>query len=167
MVERQLETRVSRTRAWVGALLAAGLLAGTLPAWATGSNGPDEAMLDATALALMEQRADQAKPQEQCFLYTQVLHGLTEAAGRAMAAGDEEQVATTMAKMDAVMHKIQTVSANNAKRLKNAEELMEHSQHRLSDMAHVATSGERSAVQTTLSELDRLHAKVLALVFSR
>jgi hypothetical protein len=115
----------------------------------------------------MEQRADQAKPQEQCYLYTEVLHGLTEAAGRAMAAGDEEQVAATMARIDTVMHKIQSASAGNAKRLKNAEELMEHTQHRLSDMAHVATSGERTVVQATLIQLDKLHSRVLSLVFSK
>ncbi|WP_146071994.1 hypothetical protein [Bryocella elongata] len=134
---------------------------------ARAASSPDEPLLDAPALALLEQRADEAKPQEQCFLYTEVLHGLTEAAGRAMAAGDEAQVAETMGRIDRVMHKIDGASAGNARRLKNAEKLMEHTERRLSDMARAATSNEQAAVQATLTQLGKLHATMLRLVFSK
>lgn len=166
MVDRQVATHSHRAGHWAGLGLALGLLMVGMPE-AMASAGPDESLLDSAALATLEQRADAARPQDQCFLYTEVLHGLTEAAGRAMAAGDEAQVAVTMGRIDRVMHKIETVSGVDAKRLKNAEQLMEHSQRRLSDMAHVATSNERATVQATLVQMDKLHATVLRLVFAK
>jgi hypothetical protein len=72
-----------------------------------------------------------------------------------------------MGRIDRVMQKIEAASASNAKRLKNAEKLMEHTEHRLSDMAHVATNNERTAVQSSLTQLDKLHATMLRLVFSK
>jgi len=166
MVDRQFVGISPRASSWAGLGLALGLFVAGAPC-ALAASAPDEAMLDAPALALLEQRADEAKPQEQCFLYTEVLHGLTEAAGRAMAAGDEEKVAATMGRIDRVMHKIEAASAGNARRLKNAEKLMEHTQQRLSDMARAATAEERDAVQASLTQLDKLHATMLRLVFSR
>ena len=166
MVDRQVAGTSHRASQWAGFGLALGILVAGAPS-ALAASAPDEPLLDAPALALLEQRADEAKPQEQCFLYTEVLHGLTEAAGRAMAAGDEDQVAATMGRIDRVMRKIESASASNAKRLKNAEKLMEHTEHRLTDMAHVATSNERVAVQSSLTQLDKLHAAMLRLVFSK
>jgi len=165
MVDRKFAGTSYTARSRAGLGLAFMMLVVGAPAWA--SSAPEEPLLDAPALAILEQRADEAKPQEQCFLYTEVLHGLTEAAGRAMAAGDEEQVAATMGRIDHVMQKIEAASVGNARRLKNAEKLMEHTERRLSDMARAATSNEQVAVGATLTQLGKLHATMLRLVFSR
>ena len=131
------------------------------------ASSPDEAQLDATALIQMEQRADAAQPRDQCYLFTQVLHGLTELAGRQIAAGDEANASATLQHIDAVAAKVRKASSDNPKRLKNAELLLEHITRRLSDMAHVATGAERSAMQSTMQTLDKLHTEVLAMVFAR
>ena len=55
----------------------------------------------------------------------------------------------------------------DAKRLKNAEMLMDHTARRLSDMVHVATSASRDAVQTALQKLNALHSELLAQVFAK
>src|SRR5262249_12625535 len=81
----------------------------------------DEAPLDAAALLQMEQRADAAQPRDQCYMFAEVLHGLTELAGREIAAGNDQDAATTLTHIDSVAAKMQKVSAGNAKRLKNAE----------------------------------------------
>lgn len=127
----------------------------------------DEAPLDAAALLQMEQRADAAQPRDQCYMFAEVLHGLTELAGREIAAGDDEDAATTLTHIDSVAAKMQKVSAVNAKRLKNAELLLEHVTRRLNDMAHVASNGQRNAMQTTMQCVDHLHTQVLAVIFSR
>ena len=133
-------------------------------AWAS---GPDETALDAAALVQMEQRAQHADPREQCFLYTQVLHALTESAGREMAAGEDTQLNSTLAEIDAVMAKMQSTAVVNAKRLKNAEELLEHTQHRLADMTRVATSDELAPMKLALAQLTSLHNRVLSVVFAQ
>jgi len=129
------------------------------------ASSPDEAPLDAAALAQMEQRADAAQPRDQCYLFTQVLHGLTELAGRQMAAG--EDASATLQRIDVVALKVEKTSADNPKRLKNAELLLEHITRRLTDMAHVASGAERTSMQSTLQQLDKVHTAVLAMVFAR
>ncbi len=98
---------------------------------ASASRGPDEVPLDASALLQMEQRADAAQPRDQCYMFAEVLHGLTELAGREIAAGDDQDASTTLTHIDSVAAKMQKASAANAKRLKNAEMLLEHITRRL------------------------------------
>lgn len=150
----------------VGAGLLAVLLGGVgaIPARAASH---DETTMDAAALEQLEQRAEHADAREQCFLYTEVLHGLTELAGRQLAAGMNEDAGTTVKKMDVVAGKIQTVSAHDAKKLKNVEQMLEHATRRLGDMAHVASGEEQTLMKSTLAHLNRLHSDILALVFAR
>jgi hypothetical protein len=118
-------------------------------------------------LVQMEHRADVAQAADQCFLYAQVLHGLTELAGREMSSGMEEDAAATMKQIDTVAGKARAASsARNVKRLKNAEELMEHTTHRLADMVRVASSEERTVMQATLQRLNGVHDNLLAMVFA-
>jgi hypothetical protein len=127
----------------------------------------DEAPLDAAALLQMEQRADAAQPRDQCWMFAEVLHGLTELVGRQIAAGDDQDASMTLTHIDSVAAKMQKVSAANAKRLKNAEMLLEHITRRLTDMAHIASSDQRGNMQTTLQCVDHLHTQVLAVLFSK
>jgi hypothetical protein len=128
---------------------------------------PDETALDAAALSQMEARADHALPRDQCYLYTELLHGLTELAGRQMEAGQDDAAATTMVQVDAVATKLEVVTGKDAKRLKNAELLLEHTTHRLSDMLRVASNEQRSVMQATLKHLYAVHTSVLAMVFAQ
>lgn len=134
-------------------------------AWA--SHGPEEIPLDASALLQMEQRADAAQPRDQCYMFAEVLHGLTELAGREIAAGDDQDASTTLTHIDSVVAKMQTASDANAKRLKNAEMLLEHVTRRLTDMAHVASAQQRSATQAALTRVNQLHSQLLAVIFSK
>jgi hypothetical protein len=127
----------------------------------------DEAPLDAATLLQMEQRAETAQPRDQCYMFAEVLHGLTELAGRQMAAGDDEQAAATFTHIDSVAEKMEKASAANAKRLKNAEMILEHITRRLTDMAHIASSDQRNATQAALKNIDHLHTQVLAVLFSK
>jgi hypothetical protein len=115
----------------------------------------------------MELRAETAQPRDQCYLYTEVLHGLTELAGRQIAAGDTAQASATLVQINAVAVKIQQTTSTKAKRLKNAELLLEHITRRLTDIAHVASGAEHNAMQTTLQHVDSVHTQLLAMVFSK
>jgi hypothetical protein len=164
MVTRMMLYRTGR---FAGVGMAVALLLGPIAVRPAMAAGPDETARDSTTLLALEQRAEKAEAREQCYLYTEVLHGLTELAGRQLAAGQDEDAATTMLHIDVVAAKVEHASANDAKRLKNAELLLEHTSHRLADMVRVASNGERSAMQTTLQHLNLVHTKVLALVFAQ
>jgi hypothetical protein len=131
------------------------------------ASGPAEIPLDGSALLQMEQRADAAQPRDQCYMFAEVLHGLTELAGRQIASGDAQEADMTLSHIESVAAKMDKASAANAKRLKNAEMLLEHVSRRLTDMAHVASDAQRSGTQSALQNIDRLHTKVLAVLFSK
>jgi len=150
-------------RAGVRWTVSVGILAVLVSGGPAKASGPDETILDAAALIQMEQRADHADPREQCYLYTELLHGFTELAGRQMAAG--EDAAATVKRIDEVAAKVQKMTAKDAKRLQKAEELMEHIERRVSDMARVASGDERAVMQSTLSHLNQVHSSLLAMVF--
>lgn len=154
---------INRFRTAVGVGLIVVCLGGVQVRAAT----PTETMLDAVALAQMEAQADRAKPQDQCYMYIELLHGLTELAGRQMAAGQDDAAGQTVVRMDEVMAKVQHVSSRNAKRLRNAEELMDHTARRLSDMARVASGDERDAMQAALKKMNGVHTAILTMVFQQ
>ncbi len=114
----------------------------------------------------MEDRANLADPREKCFLYAQVLAGLTELEGRQIAAGEDEQARATMRRMDAVAAKVHEASAGNAKKLKNAEQMLERTTRRVSDMVRVVSSQQRTALQATLQHMNTVHNEILSMVFA-
>jgi hypothetical protein len=145
---------------WLGMLFVALACGNTARA-----SGPDETALDAAAIIHLEQQADRAKPRDQCFLYTELLHALTETAGREIAAGENSEA--TVQHIDAVMAKVELASAHDAKKLKDAEELLDHTTRRLQDMSRVAHGEERQKMQGVLKTLNEVHAHILSLVFKQ
>jgi len=55
---------------------------------------------NAQALAQLEIRAQQAGPRDQCFLYTELVHTMTEIAGRQMLNGDIDKASDTLKKVN-------------------------------------------------------------------
>jgi hypothetical protein len=131
------------------------------------ASSPDETALDSLALIQMERRVDLADQRDQCYLYAEVLHGLTELAGRQVAASQLDEATATLREMDMVASKLQSASARDAKRLKGVEQLLEHTTHRFQDVVRSVSSDDRAAMQKTLQRLDALHSQVLAKVFAR
>lgn len=125
----------------------------------------DENIPDAQALIQLEQKAQQASPRDQCFLYTELVHVMTEMAGRQMLNGDVEQASATLKQVNAYAQLIHMDLASNTKRLKNAEQLMHHTTYRLSEYLHQASSEDRDTLKATLKQLDQVHDELLAQVF--
>ncbi len=160
---RKLRQRLLVTSLY-GTLLPA--LLGTLAGTEARASGPSNPDADGNVLTQMELRASQADPREKCFLYAQILVGLTELEGRQIAAGEDEQAKGTMQRMDEVAAKVHEASMGNARRLKNAEQLLERTTRRVADMVRVVSSQQRAAMQSTLQHMDAVHNEVLAMVFS-
>jgi hypothetical protein len=124
----------------------------------------DSTLPDAQALAQLEVRAQQAGPRDQCFLYTELVHTMTEIAGRQMLDGDIDKASDTLKKVNHYAQLIHMDLASNSKRLKNAEMLLHHTTYRLGEYLHRASSEDQATLKVTLKQLDQVHSELLAEV---
>jgi DNA mismatch repair ATPase MutS len=124
----------------------------------------DEILPDAQALAQLELRAQQAGPRDQCFLYTELVHTMTEIAGKQMINGDIDQASATLKKVNHYAQLIHVSLADNTKRIKNAEMLMHRTTYRLGEYLHKASGEDQATLKATLLQLDKVHEELLAEV---
>jgi hypothetical protein len=127
--------------------------------------GADQ-VLTPEALHQLEQRASEAKPREQCFLYTELVHNMTEKAGKEISNGDTEQAAATLKQIDKYAHLIHLNLARDTKRLKSAEMLMHNTTYRLGQYLHLVSGDDQTVVKDTLKQLDEVNDELLTQVFS-
>ena len=132
-----------------------------VPARAAGESVPT-----AQALARLEQRAAHAKPSEQCFLYTELVHGLTQQAAAQLAANDTDNATATLRQIDQDAHLIQRSLARNSNRLKDAQKLLHDTTYRLGQLLHLVSGDDRATVQETLRQLNQLNDELLNQVFN-
>lgn len=144
-------------------LLLPSVLSLSVPALASSA---DENLPDAQALSQLEIRAQQASPRDQCFLYTELVHTMTELAGKQMRDGDIDQASVTLQKISHYAQLIHMDLGSNSKRLKNAEMLLEHTTYRLGEYVRHASYEDRASMQATLKQLDQVHTELLAQVFA-
>ena len=125
----------------------------------------DDNLPTAEALVQLELRAQQANPRDQCFLYTELVHTMTEIAGKQLLDGNIDQASATLKQVEHYAQLIHLGLAHDTKRLKNAELLMHHTTYRLTEYLHKASGEDRATLQSTLSQLDHVHDELLAQVF--
>jgi hypothetical protein len=135
----------------------------TLPARASSA---DEAIPPPEVIAQLEQRASQADPREQAFLYTELVHTMTAKAGKEISDGETEEAAATLKKVNIYAHLIHVNLARDTKRLKNAEMLMHNTTYRLGQYLHLVSGDDKATVQDTLKQLDQVNDEILSQVFS-
>lgn len=127
--------------------------------------GMDESVPPPEVLTQLEQRASQANPREQCFLYTELVHVMIEKAGKEIADGDTDQANATLKAVSEYAHLVETSIAKDTKRLKNAEELMHHATYRLGEYLHLAPDDDKPTLEATLKQLDQVNDDLLNQVF--
>lgn len=123
---------------------------------------PDQQTIDA-----LEQRAKQAQPREQCFLYAEVVHDMIEVSLRQYAAGDVEKASGLLKRAQELTHKIHLAVAEDNKRLKNAEILLRHTAFRLTEMLHSSSYEDRDLVQETLAQVNQAENEAMLQVFKK
>ncbi|NYF80678.1 hypothetical protein [Granulicella arctica] len=126
----------------------------------------DATLLDATTIAEMEARAQQAKPREQCFLYTQLVHSMTELAGHQMLVGDTDSATATLKRVQHYALLIHLGLANDTKRLMNAQLLMHTTTRRLGEFVQSTPFEDRDTMVATLKQLTKVEDELLTQVFS-
>jgi hypothetical protein len=127
----------------------------------------DERMADPQALAALMMKADQAQPKEQCFLYAELVHQMTELAGQQYTAGDGDRASATLKLIQQYADKIHMGVASDAKKVKNAEELMRHTSFRLTGILNSASFEDRQLLQATLKQLEQVQTELMMQVFKK
>jgi|ERR1700722_3038375 hypothetical protein len=136
----------------------------TLPACAAGLDDkiPDQQSIDA-----LEAKALAAQPREQCFLYAEIVHEMTELSLRQYAAGDADKASALLKDIQGFAHKIHLSVSDDNKRLKNAEILLRHTAFRLSEMLHNSSLEDRPLVAETLATVNKAQTDAMMQVFRK
>lgn len=133
---------------------------------ASHASGADDILLDQQAIAQLEARAAIANPREQCFLYTELVHHMTEVAAHQMIEGDAQHASATLKRVEHYAHLIHMGLAKDTKRLKSAEMLMHKTTYRLTGFLHAASDEDKATLQATLKQLDTVQEELLDQVFN-
>jgi len=127
----------------------------------------DERIADPEAMAALMARAEQAQPKEQCFLYAEIVHQMTELAGQQLNSGDGDHASATLKLVQKYAEKIHMGVAEDAKKLKNAEQLVQHTSYRLNDILNAASYDDRQVLQVTLKQLEQVQTELMMQVFRK
>jgi hypothetical protein len=122
-------------------------------------------ILDVREMTALETKAAQATPKEQCFLYAELAHSMTELAGQQLSAGDTVKASASLKAVQKYAEKIHMGVADDARKLKNAEILMRHTAYRLKELMLGASLDDRPTMESTLKQLDQVQSEMMQQVF--
>jgi hypothetical protein len=140
------------------------LTAITIPACAA---SPDNTIPDQQSIMALETKISQAQPREQCFLYAELMHQMTEVSLRQYAAGDVEHANQLLVRIQELAHKMHLTVSSDDKRLKNAEILLRRTALRLSEMLHSRSYEDRPLVEETLAQVNKAETEAMMQVFRK
>lgn len=138
-----------------------------LPASFAWAHGMNDRPLDARALADLEAKAAVAAPNEQPYLYAELVHSMTEIATEQYQAGQEQQASASLKVAQGYATKIQGDLLRGAKKLKNAEILIRHTAFRLKELMTGASLDDRPTLEATIQELNRVQSEMMTQIFHR
>ncbi len=151
-----------RSQGWSAILLAFAAI--SIPAYAS---TPDDKQIDQDTISALEARIPQAQPREQCFLYAELIHDMTEFSLKQYAAGDVDKANSLLKQIQALTHKMHLSVGENDKRLKNAQILLRHTAFRLNEMLHNSSYEDRPLVAATLAQVNKAQDETMLEVFRK
>jgi hypothetical protein len=143
------------------AVLAAVLLPASL-AWA---HGVDDRVPDARAIADLQAKAAAASPNEQPYLYAQLVHSMTELATAQFQAGDPRTASQTLKSAQGYASRIQMSLLHDAKKLKDAEIIIRHTAFRLRELLTGASLDDRPTLEATIRQLNQVQDEMMMQIF--
>jgi hypothetical protein len=131
------------------------------------ASGFDDKVFDQQSIDALAARVSLAQPREQCFLYAQLVHEMTEFSLRQYAAGDVDKATSLLKQVQQLSRKIHLSMGNDDKRLKNAQILLRHTAFRLTEMLHNSASEDRPLVAETLAQVNEAQTEAMMQVFRK
>jgi hypothetical protein len=129
--------------------------------------GFDDKIIDQQSINALQVKILQAQPREQCFLYAELVHEMTEFSLRQYAAGDGEKAAGLLKQVQELAHKIHLSMSEDNKRLKNAQILLRHTAFRLTEMLHNSSLEDQPLVAQTLAQVNQAQDEAMLQVFRK
>jgi len=118
----------------------------------------DDKPIDQQTIDQLKAKALVAQPRDQCFLYAEIVHQMTELSLRQYADGDQVKASALLKNIQEFTHK---------KHLKNAEMLLRHTAFRLNEMLHSSSFEDRPLVAQTLSQVSQAQNEAMMQVFRK
>jgi len=131
------------------------------------ASNPDDKPVDQDTITALEARISQAQPREQCYLYAQLIHQMTEFSLKLYAAGNFDKADAMLKQIQTLAHKVHMTVNDDNKRLKNAEILLRHTAFRLNEMLHSSNYEDRPLVAQTLAQVNQADNAAMLEVFKK
>ena len=128
---------------------------------------PDEKIPDQDSISALQTKISQAQPKEQCFLYAELIHQMTEFSLREYSAGNVDKASDLLKQIQEIAHRVHLSVADDNKRLKNAEILLRHTAFRLTEMLHSSSFEDRPLVAQTLAQVNQAESEAMLQVFKK
>ena len=145
--------------------LVAVLAAVVLPATLAWGQGMEDRVPDARELADLQAKAAAASPNEQPYIYAELVHSMTEIATAQFQAGDQEHGSASLKAAQNYAEKIQMSLLRDAKKLKNAEILIRHTAFRLKELMTGASLDDRPTLEATIQQLNQVQSDMITQIF--
>jgi hypothetical protein len=131
-------------------------------AFGTEANSADQQSINELAAKVM-----QAPPGEQCLLYAELVHQMSEFSARQYAAGNVDEATGLLKQVQEFTRKIHLSVASNHKRLKNTEIQLQHAAFRLAGLLHSSSVEDRPLVAETLEQVNQVQTEAMMRVISK
>ncbi|HEY6846838.1 MAG TPA: hypothetical protein VI320_11535 [Terracidiphilus sp.] len=131
------------------------------------ASGFDDKSIDQDTINALQAKILQAQPRDQCFLYAQLVHQMTELSVHQYASGDGEKAASLLKQVQEMAHKIHLTMSEDNKRLKNAQILLRHTAFRLNEMLHNSSLEDQPLVAATLAQVNQAQDETMLQVFRK
>jgi hypothetical protein len=131
------------------------------------ASGFDDKNIDQDSINALQAKILQAPPRDQCFLYAQLVHEMTEFSVHQYASGDGEKAALLLKQVQEMAHKIHMTMSEDNKRLKNAQILLRHTAFRLNEMLHNSSLEDQPLVAATLAQVNQAQDETMLQVFRK
>lgn len=122
---------------------------------------------NAHELVKLEARAAQARPQDQCLLYAELVEMATDLAVAQIQSGSEDQALATIASVESYASRIDLRHSKTARKLKNAEILLGQAAFRLRELLMGAPLEDRPSLERALKRVNVVQSALLLQVFAR
>ena len=127
----------------------------------------DDKTIDQDSINALQTKILQAQPREQCFLYAELVHEMTEYSLHQYSAGEGDKAVVLLKQVQELAHKIHLSMSEDNKRLKNAQILLRHTAFSLTEMLHNSSLEDRPLLAQTLAQVNKAEDEAMMQVFRK
>ena len=148
-------------------LMFAGFLALSLWTVSVNAASSSNSLGDLQALQVLEAKALQAQPREQCYLYAKLVREMTELSLSQYKAGDVKNATGLLERVQQFASIIHRTLSGNDKRIKNTELLLRQTSFRLYELLRSSNYQDRPLLEQTLAQVNQADSAAMMSVFSK